>query len=117
MKKVFLLGICGIALAACDSATTSLEQYCLNAAKKEGMDINPAMTEHCKCVQKTMLEQYGQEKTTALATYLSIIEDKGPEAALKAVEKYKTFSVSPLSEAFVNISIECALGSGLVSFE
>ena len=38
MKKVFLLGICGIALAACDSATTSLEQYCLNAAKKEGLE-------------------------------------------------------------------------------
>ncbi len=112
MKKIALLA-CGVALSACDSGTTNMETFCLNSAKDEGKAITTQMKAHCKCVQKQMMIAFGAEKTEALAKFLSIAETKGAEAAVKATEKYK-FSLKPVKDGFVQISIQCAAQSGLV---
>lgn len=112
MKKIALLA-CGVALSACDSGTTSIETFCLNSAKDEGKAITTQMKAHCKCVQKQMMIAFGSEKTEALAKFLSIAETKGGEAAIKATEKYN-FSLKPVKDGFVQISIQCATQSGLV---
>ena len=112
MKKLALLA-CGVALSACDSGTTSMEKFCLNSAKDEGKAITTQMKAHCKCVQNQMMISFGAEKTEALTRFLSIAETKGVEAAIKATERYN-FSLKPIKDGFVQISIQCATQSGLV---
>ncbi len=113
MKKVALLVLCGIVFSACDAGTTSMEKFCLNSAKDEGKSITVATKAHCKCVQKQMIINFGTEKTKALAKFLSVAETKGVDAAIKATEKYK-FSLQPVKNGFLQVSIQCAAQSGLM---
>ncbi len=112
MKKLVLL-VCGVALAACDSGATDMETFCLHSARDEGKAITTEMKAHCKCVQKQMVIAYGPEKTEALAKFLSVAQTQGADAAIKATEKYD-FSLMPVRDGFVQISIQCASLSGLV---
>lgn len=116
MKKFLLVGMCGAMLAACDSANVEMEKYCLQSAENSGMEITEETRAHCKCVNEQLIESFGAEKTAAFAKFMHAYETQGQAAAEKVTAEYD-FSLSPVYDSFLEVSIMCALESGLISEE